>query len=66
MKASNEGRVSELRSKEAEDVAKAGLIEGHAAQIDALLQLLRNGISSGMDWSELSELIEESARDGDE
>ena len=66
IKQSQDDRVGELRNKEAEDVARAGMIEMHAEEIDALLALLRNGVSSGMDWSELQELIDDSARDGDE
>ena len=42
------------------------MIESRAEQVDALLALLRNGLSSGMDWRELGELIDEAARDGDE
>ena len=42
------------------------MIEVHAEEIDALLALLRNGVSGGMDWGELQELIDDSARDGDE
>ena len=48
--------MGELRHKEAEDVARAGMIEMHAEEIDALLALLRNGVSGGMDWGELQEL----------
>ena len=33
-------RAAQLRAKEAEDVTKAGMIETHAAEIDALLELL--------------------------
>ena len=37
-----------LRAKEQDDVRKAALLELHAEEIDALLTLLRNGVSSGM------------------
>lgn len=59
------GRAQGLREKEAEDVARAQLLEVHAEEVDALLGLLRNGVGSGMDWRELQELIAESAKAGD-
>ena len=48
-----EGRVDGLRSKEAADMQKARLVEGHVAELDALLALLRNGVANGMDWEEV-------------
>ena len=61
-----EARVQGLRAKEEEDVSKAGLIEMHSAEVDALLGLLRNGLASSMDWGELQALISDAAKAGDE
>ncbi|KOO28559.1 nuclear export mediator factor nemf-like protein [Chrysochromulina tobinii] len=61
-----EARVNELVAKEEEDMAKARLIELNAAAVDTLLSLLRNGVTSGMDWGELQTLIADAAKAGDE
>ena len=63
IKNSQESQVERLRSKEQEDMAKASLIETHAAEIDDLLALLRNSKTTGMDWTELQELIEDAAKE---
>ena len=57
MRTAQQTNVESLQAKEAEDVAKAMLIEANAEAIDALLGLLRTGIQSSMDWGELEELI---------
>ena len=61
-----EGRVEGLRVKEAEDEARAQLIEYNLVEIDALLALIRSALDGGMDWEEIERLVGESAKQGDE
>ena len=61
-----EGRVEGLRVKEAEDEARAQLIEYNLVEIDALLALIRSALDAGMDWEEIERLVGESAKQGDE
>ena len=66
IKSAQEGRVGDLVAQEEADARKAALLEAQAEEVDALLGLLRNGVTSGMDWRALEDLIDESAKGGDE
>jgi len=66
VKESQASRVIELRAKEEEDRRRGEMIELRAGEVDALLSSVRAGLSRGMDWDALAELIDDAAKAGDE
>ena len=66
VKEAQERRVGELRAKEEEDRRRGELLELRAGEVDSLLASLRAGLGRGMAWTALQELVDESARAGDQ
>jgi hypothetical protein len=66
VKESQASKVSELRAKEEEDRRRGEMIELRAGEVDALLSSVRAGLSRGMDWDALAELVDDAAKAGDE
>jgi hypothetical protein len=66
VKESQANRVTELLAKEEEDRRRGEMIELRAGEVDALLASVRAGLSRGMDWDALAELIDDAAKAGDQ